>query len=98
MVNIIYKEESYRIIGACFEVYKNKGCGFTEAVYHECLKLEFEIQNIPFVSQPKIYLDYKGKQLDQYFEPDFICCDKIIVEIKAVSKLIDEHRAATRCS
>ncbi len=95
MSNIIYKEESYKLIGACFEVYKNKDCGFTEPVYHECLALEFELQNIPFVSEPRIYLDYKGKTLEQYFEPDFICYDKIIVEIKAVSKLIDKHRGQT---
>ena len=56
MAEIIYKEESYKIIGACFEVYKQKGCGFTELVYHECLKVEFEIQNIPYVYEPSIQL------------------------------------------
>lgn len=95
MSNIIYKEESYKIIGACFEVYKNKGCGFTENVYHECLAIEFAMQTIPFVSEPEIYLEYKGKVLKQFFKPDFICFDKIIVELKAVSKLIDEHRSQT---
>ena len=49
MSNIIYKDESYKIIGACFEVYKQKGCGFSEVVYHECLALEFALQKIPFV-------------------------------------------------
>jgi GxxExxY protein len=93
MGNIIYKEESYKIIGACFEVYKNKGCGFTEPVYHKCLKVEFTMQNIPFVSQPEISLEYKGTVLDKYFQPDFICYDKIIVEIKALSRLADENRA-----
>ena len=93
MPDIIFKEESYKIIGACFEVYKQKGCGFTEFVYHECLKVEFELQNIPFVYEPTICLEYKGKTLEQYFKPDFVCCDKIIVELKSVSELIDEHRA-----
>ncbi|MBP7376062.1 MAG: GxxExxY protein [Pyrinomonadaceae bacterium] len=50
MAEIIYREESYKIMGACFEVYKEKGCGFTEPVYQECLKIEFERQSIPFVA------------------------------------------------
>ena len=95
MAEIIYKEESYKIIGACFEVYKQKGCGFTEPVYQECLKIEFELQGIPFVFEPIIQLEYKGKILNQYFKPDFVCYNKIIVELKAVSILIDENRAQT---
>ncbi len=95
MADLIYKEESYKIIGACFEVYKQKGCGFTEPVYHECLKVEFRLQNIQFVSEPIINLEYKGEILDAYFKPDFVCYDKIIVELKSVSALIDEHRAQT---
>lgn len=93
MSKIIYEKESYEIIGCCFEVYKDKGCGFTESVYQECLEIEFEHQGIPFVSQPKIQLSYRNKLLNQYFRPDFICFGKIILEIKAVSNLIDEHRS-----
>lgn len=93
MPEILLREESYKIIGACFEVYKNKGCGFLEAVYHECLAMEFSLQRISFLMTPKIQLDYKGKLLNQYFVPDFVCFDKIIVELKAVSNLTDEHRA-----
>ena len=90
---LIYKEESYVIIGACFEIYKNKGCGFHEPIYHECLEIEFEFQRIPFLSKPPQTLQYRGRTLVQTFSPDFICYDKIIVEIKAVSELINEHRA-----
>ena len=90
---LIYKEESYAIIGACFEIYKNKGCGFHEPIYHECLEIEFEFQRIPFLSKPPQTLQYRNRTLVQTFSPDFICYDKIIVEIKAVSELIDEHRA-----
>lgn len=93
MREIVYKEESYKIIGACFEVYKNKGCGFTEAVYQECLAMELEMQNIPFVEQPRIQLEYKGKTLEQYFEPDFICYNKIILEIKALPNLLEISKA-----
>jgi len=49
VTGLIYKEESYAIVGACMAVYKNKGCGFLEPVYHECLAIEFEIRGIPFV-------------------------------------------------
>ena len=92
-MEIVYKEESYRIMGACFEVYNEKGCGFLEAVYQECLEIEFEMQGIPFVSEKDLSLNYKGKPLKQRYTPDFICYDKIIVELKAVSALADEHRA-----
>jgi len=92
-VELIYKEESYAIIGASFELYKNKGCGFHEPIYHECLEIEFEFQRIPFLSKPPQSLQYRGRTLVQTFNPDFICYDKIIVEIKAVSVLTDEHRA-----
>jgi GxxExxY protein len=92
-MNIIYPEESYRIIGACFEVYKEKGSGFLEAVYHECLEIELALMGISFVSRAKLPLAYKGRPLQQSYSPDFICFEKIILEIKAVSKLADEHRA-----
>ena len=91
--DIIFKEESYRIIGACFEVYKEKENGFLEAVYQECLAIEFAEQGIPFVEKPRLRLEYKGRVLEQTYEPDFLCFEHIIVEIKAVKNLADEHRA-----
>jgi len=90
---ILFKEESYRIIGACFEVYKEKGHGFLEAVYQECLAIELEDQGIPFAEKPRLRLRYKEWELKQHYEPDFLCFGKIIVEIKAVKQLMDEHRA-----
>lgn len=93
MKDLIYPEECYRIVGACFEVYKDKGCGFLESVFQECLEMEFTSQGIPFDRQRTLNLEYKGRVLRQVFVADFICFDKIIVELKAVSKLADEHRA-----
>jgi len=90
---LIYKDESYRIIGACFEVYKEKGNGFLEAVYQECLEMELGIQAIPFQPKVALQLSYKGRPLTQKYVPDLICFGKIIVELKAVSELTDEHRA-----
>ena len=92
-MTIIYQKESYAIIGACFEVYKEKGCGFLEPVYQECLEIELEIQGISFKSQSNLNLEYKGRILKHRYVPDFMCFDKIILEIKAVFGLTDEHRA-----
>jgi GxxExxY protein len=92
-MTIIFKEECYQIMGACFEVYKEKGCGFVEPVYQECLSLELEWQAIQYAERLALTLDYKGTPLRQVYKPDFICFDKIVLEIKAVSKLADEHRA-----
>ena len=90
---VLYRDESYKIVGACFEVYKEKGNGFLESVYQECLALEFSERGISFIEKPRLGLDYKGRGLKQTYEPDFICFDEIIVEIKAVKQLADEHRA-----
>jgi GxxExxY protein len=87
------KEETYRLIGACFEVYNEKGCGFTEPIYQECLEIELRIQDIPFESQRELSLTYKGHPLIKSLVPDFFCFDQVIMEIKAVSALTDEHRA-----
>lgn len=93
MEEFLFKNETYRILGACFEVYKEKGCGFLEAVYQECLEIEFELQGIPCMPKQVLALSYKGRPLKQKYEPDFICFDKVIVELKAVSSLANEHRA-----
>ncbi|MFZ3209183.1 MAG: GxxExxY protein [Geobacteraceae bacterium] len=93
MTELIFEEESYRIRGAVFEVYREMGCGFLEAVYQECLEKEFGKGGIPFVAQRELVLYYKGERLDQVYKPDFICFDCIIVEIKAVKELANEHRA-----
>ena len=95
MTEIIYRDESYAILGACFEVYKEKGSGFLEAVYQECLALELELQGIPFLEKPQLALTYKGRPLQHTYQPDFVCHGKIVVELKAVSALSDEHRAQT---
>lgn len=91
--DLIYRDECYRIVGACFEVYNEKGCGFLEPVYQECLEIELEYQKIVFAAQEQLRLFYRGRELKQKYIPDFICFGKIIVEIKAVSELVDEHRA-----
>ncbi len=92
-MQVVHRDESYLIMGACFEVYKEKGCGFLEPVYQECLEMEFRMREIPFKSQMPLPLSYKGIALKHTYVPDFMCFDKIVLEIKAVSRLADEHCA-----
>ena len=92
-MELIFKEEAYVIFGACFEVYNEMGCGFLEAVYQECLEIELGLRGIPFLPQAQLTLAYKERRLKQTYQPDFICFEKIVVEIKAVSDLNDEHRS-----
>jgi len=89
----ILKKESYAIRGAVFEVYREMGCGFLEAVYQECLEKELRKRNILFVSQQELNLTYKGEKLQQSYKPDIICLGKIIIELKAAKEICDEHRA-----
>lgn len=93
MVDLIFKDESYAIMGACFEVYKDKGCGFVEPVYQECLSIELQYRGIPFVEQQELDLFYRERRLAHVYKPDFVCYGKIIIEIKAVQNLASEHRA-----
>jgi len=90
---LLYSDESYLIRGAVFEVYREMGCGFLEAVYQECLQREFCKQGIQFVSQAELTLFYKQEKLQQIYKADFICYGKIIVELKAAKELTNEHRA-----
>jgi GxxExxY protein len=92
-MNLIFKKETYAIRGAAFEVYKVMGSGFLEAVYQECMEKEFEERNIQFISQPELELSYKSKKLKQFYKPDFICNEKIIVELKAVKSIDPKHKA-----
>ncbi len=90
---LLFKDEAYAIQGAIFEVYREMGCGFLEAVYQECLQRELSDRKIPFVAQPVLSLRYKGNSLEQCYRPDFICYDKIILELKAVKETVPVHEA-----
>jgi GxxExxY protein len=90
---LVHADEVFRIQGAVFEVNRTMGAGFLEAVYQECLALELASRRIPFVASPRLALHYKGASLRQYYTPDFICYDSIVVELKAVNEFAPEHRA-----
>lgn len=93
MTELLYKDEVYAIQGAVFEVYREMGAGFLEPVYQECLEKEFTAREIPYVSQQALALKYKGAELMQTYKPDFVCYDKIIVEIKATQSLAPVHKS-----
>ena len=93
MPSLLYRDEVYAIQGAIFEVYREMGCGFLEAVYQECLEREFHLRDIPCVPQQELPLTYKGESLTQTYRPDFVCFDRIIVELKAVKETTPEHQA-----
>jgi GxxExxY protein len=90
---ILLKDESYLIQGAVFEVYREMGCGFLEAVYQECMEKELRKRGIPFIAQQQLQLRYKGEVLEQTYKPDLICYGSIIVELEALSKTGGEHTA-----
>lgn len=87
MAEILFREESYAIIGACIKVHSELGTGFLEAVYQEALEKEFMKRNIPFKRQPKLSLFFDGEQLKKYYVADFLCYESIVLELKAASFL-----------
>jgi GxxExxY protein len=90
---LLYEKETEKIIKACMNVFNELGNGFLEAVYQEALAIEFEIMNIPFKKEAKIEVYYKGNKLNKEYYADFICYDKIIVELKCVSRLVNANKA-----
>ena len=92
-MELIKKEEVYRIVGAAMEVHNTLGCGFLEAVYQEALALEFQACNIPYEREKQLKIFYKGHELSKYYYADFVCFDSIIVETKAVSMFTNDHAA-----
>ncbi len=93
MDDLIYPEESYAILGACFSVHNQMGSGFLEPVYQECLEIELARQQIPFEAQKPLNVTYGEHSLRQKYIADFVCYGKIIVEAKATKGLLPEHEA-----
>ena len=91
IADILFKEESYRIIGICFEVHKILGHGFIEAVYKDALELEFAKHGIPFTREKPYVIRYKEQKLKHSFIADFIVYDGIILEVKTSKNIIDPH-------
>lgn len=87
------KEESYRLLGAAFEVYNDRGFGLAEEIYQECIEIELELRGIPFRAKQELACFYKGRELKKRYIPDLAVFESLFVELKAVSQLLAEHEA-----
>ena len=90
---LLYPKESYKINGAIYEVHNALGPGLLEKVYQEALEKEFILQKIPFEREKAFQITYKGDILEQKYIADFVCYDKIVIELKAVEDLLPIHKA-----
>jgi len=95
MEEYLYKEETYDIIGCAMEVHNELGCGFLEPVYQEALSIVFRENNIPFVKEKTLDIKFKGQVLNKKYIADFVCFDKVIIELKAMDSIIPQHLAQT---
>ena len=89
----LFKAEGYALLGAAFEVYLELGPGFLEEVYQEAMEIELGARGIPFISKPRLHIQFKGKPLKKYYDADFLVHEAIVVELKAVRTLAPEHEA-----
>ncbi len=96
MAEIIYKEESYRIIGSCMKVHSELGPGFLESVYQEALAIQFEKDGIPFEREKLLSVYFQGKPLKKKFKADFVCFEKIIVELKSAGYIHNDNIAQAK--
>ncbi|HEU5050015.1 MAG TPA: GxxExxY protein [Gemmatimonadales bacterium] len=79
--------ETYAVIGAAMKVHRELGCGFLEAAYREALQIEFACEGIPYHSELTLQLSYRGRPLKTTYRPDFVCYERVIVEVKALRKV-----------
>jgi GxxExxY protein len=85
--DLLLKDEVYAIVGAAMEVHSELGAGFLEAAYQEALGIEFQLRNVPFQPQCPLRIMYKGRALEKTYCADFLCFDRVVVEIKALKEL-----------
>lgn len=86
-MSLIYEELTKQILAACMEVHNHLGCGLLEAVYAEALEQELRERAIPFTREKEFPVVYKGLRLSKMYKVDFVCFDKIILELKATDKI-----------
>ncbi len=90
---LFYEEETKNILIACMNVHNELGSGFLEAVYQSALELEFKEMGIPYRKEAKIEIFYKEKKIDQVYYVDFICYERFVIELKAVTSLVKAHKS-----
>jgi GxxExxY protein len=93
MVELVLKNEVYAIVGSAIEVHREMGSGFVEPVYQEALEIELQAREIPFESQKRLVITYKGHQLQKEYIADLVCYGQVIVELKALTRLTNKEQA-----
>jgi len=92
-MELLHEELTYEIIGAAMEVHATLGPGFLESVYQEALAIELLARGIPFEEKKRLDVYYKSIKLEKHFEADFVCDNKVIVEIKALTTITTDHQS-----
>ena len=90
---LLYEQECYKIIGACMEVHNELGCGFLEGVYQEALDMEFTNRGIPFAREKELIIFYKNKEISKKYKADFICYNRVLLELKALNYITADHES-----
>lgn len=85
--------ELENILAGAQKVFDELGCGFLEAVYQEALSIELSLREVPFHQQSRVPVFYGGRQLNAYYQCDFFCYGRVIVELKAISTLTGREDA-----
>ncbi|AWX45354.1 hypothetical protein HME9304_02367 [Flagellimonas maritima] len=88
---LLYKDESYFVIGLCMDVHNELGKGFSESVYADALEIELGINGVPYQKEVNYRINYKGKVLKHHYYADFVIDNKIILELKAIEKIASGH-------
>lgn len=92
-MNVIFKEESYQVIGICMEIHNYLGHGFSEIVYKDALEIEFRNAGISYEREKEYEVVYKEIVLPHKFYADFVISGKIILEIKGKNQIVDADLA-----
>ncbi len=87
MTELLLKEEVYQVVGAAMDVYYHLGRGFLEPIYQQAMEIELRRRAIPFEPQRELIVYYKGQELEKKYQPDLICYDQIVAELKACDGL-----------
>jgi len=93
MAELLYPDESYKLVGMCMEVHRELGCGFLEPVYQEAFEVLLKKEGVPYEREKPLPIYFMGERLEKEYYADFFCYGKILLEFKAVSTLSAAHEA-----
>lgn len=93
MSALLFKEESYKIIGICMKIHNSLGLGLKEVNYKDAMEIDFMEDNVPYEREKKYTVKYKGKILKNPYLADFVVYDAIVLEVKSSTAIIDVHVA-----